>query len=76
VEGSITRPETMRELAWRFFEIENDSEISNNFPYDAGEAARIFLRRAKLYEGQASAGDISDASVQADTSDAIGAMTM
>ncbi len=51
--GRITRPETIRELAWRFFEIENDPETSQNFPYDAGEAARILLRRAKLYEDQA-----------------------
>ncbi len=51
--GHITHPETIRELAWRFFEIENDPETSQNFPYDAGEAARILLRRAKLYEDQA-----------------------
>lgn len=65
--GRITHPETIRELAWRFFEIENDPEASKNFPYDAGEAARILLRRAKLYEDQAGAGDIYDANAQADT---------
>jgi hypothetical protein len=68
VEGSITRPEAIRELAWRFFASENDPETSNNFPCDAREAARILLRRAKVYEDQASAGDLSDASVQVDTS--------
>jgi hypothetical protein len=66
--GRITHPETIRELAWRFFEIENDPETSKNFLYDAGEAARILLRRAKLYEDQAGAGDIYDANAQADTS--------
>ena len=65
--GFITHPETIRELAWRFFEIENDPETSTNFPYDAGEASRILLRRAKLYEDQANAGDIYDANAQADT---------
>jgi len=53
--GRITDPETIRELARRFFEIENDPEANRNFPYDAGAAARILLRRAKLYEDQASA---------------------
>jgi hypothetical protein len=66
--GRITHPETIRELAWRFFEIENDPETSKNFLYDAGEATRILLRRAKLYEDQAGAGDIYDANAQADTS--------
>lgn len=50
----ITRPETIRELARCFLEIENDPD----FPYDAGKAARILLQRAKLYEDQASTGDI------------------
>ncbi len=49
----ITDPETIRKLARRFYEIENDPEANQNFPYDAGEAARILLRRAKLYEDQA-----------------------
>jgi hypothetical protein len=64
--GRITHPETIRELAWRFFEIETDPETNKNFPYDAGEAARILLRQAKFYEDQASAGDIYDANAQAD----------
>jgi hypothetical protein len=59
--GRITHPEIIRELAWHFFEIENDPEINKDFPYDAGEAARILLRQAKFYEAQASAGDIYDA---------------
>lgn len=54
----ITHPETIRELARRFFEIENDPEANKNFPFDAGKVASILLRRAKLYEDQANAGDI------------------
>ena len=50
----ITSPETIRELAQRFFEIENDPDC----PYDAGKVARILLQRAKFYEDQASTGDI------------------
>jgi hypothetical protein len=46
----ITYPETIREIARRFFEIENDPEANKYFPYDAGKAARILLRQAKLYE--------------------------
>jgi hypothetical protein len=64
--GRITHPETIRELAWRFFEIENDPEINKTVPYDAGEAARILLRRAKLYEDRASAGNSYHANAQAD----------
>ena len=63
--GRITDPETIRALAWRFLEIELDPEINETVPYDAGEAARILMRRAKSYEDQASAGDIYDASAQA-----------
>jgi hypothetical protein len=48
--GRINDPETIRELAWRFLEIELDPEINKNFPYNAGEAARILLRQARLYE--------------------------
>jgi hypothetical protein len=49
----ITYPQTIREIARRFFEIENNPEANKYFPYDAGEAARILLRRAKLYEDRA-----------------------
>jgi hypothetical protein len=49
----ITYPETIREIARRFFEIENDPEANKYFPYDAGEAARILLRQAKWYEDRA-----------------------
>jgi hypothetical protein len=49
----ITYPETIREIARRFFEIENDPEANKYFPYDAGKAARILLRQAKLYEERA-----------------------
>jgi hypothetical protein len=63
--GRITDPETIRELARRFFEIENDPEANRNFPYDAGAAARILLRRAKLYEDRARAGAIKNANAQA-----------
>jgi len=53
--GLITDPKTIRDLAWRLFEIENDPEADRNFPYDAGESVRILLRQAKSYEDQASA---------------------
>jgi hypothetical protein len=56
--GRIKSPETIREIARRFLAIENDPEANKNFPYDAGEAARILLRRAKLYENHDSSGDI------------------
>ena len=49
----ITYPQTIREIAWRFSEIENDPEANKYFPYDAGKAARILLRQAKLYEDRA-----------------------
>jgi hypothetical protein len=49
----ITYPETIREIARRFFEIENDPEANKYFPYDAGKAARILLRQAKMYEDRA-----------------------
>jgi len=49
----ITYPETIREIAWRFSEIENDPEANKYFPYDAGKAASILLRQAKLYEDRA-----------------------
>jgi len=49
----IIQPETIREIARRFFEIENDPEANKYFPYDAGKAARILLRQAKLYEDRA-----------------------
>lgn len=50
----ITRPESIRELARCFLEIENDPD----FPYDAGKVARILLQRAKLYENRAGTGNI------------------
>jgi hypothetical protein len=50
--GRITHPKMIRELAWRFFEIELDPEINKTVPYDAGEAARILFRQAKLYENR------------------------
>lgn len=49
----IIHPETIREIARRFFEIEKDPEANKYFPYDAGKAARILLRQAKLYEDRA-----------------------
>jgi hypothetical protein len=49
----ITYPATIREIARRFFEIENDPEANKNFSYDAGEVARILLRQAKWYEDRA-----------------------
>ena len=49
----ITYPQTIREIAWRFSEIENDPEANKYFPYDAGKAASILLRQAKLYEDRA-----------------------
>jgi hypothetical protein len=49
-DGRITDPKTIREVARRFLEIENNPETYRNFPYYAGEAALILLRRAKLYE--------------------------
>jgi hypothetical protein len=74
--GLITHPETIRELARRILEIENDPEISKHFPYDAGRAARNLLERAKWYEDQASAGDIYDANAEADMPGRRGAMTI
>ena len=52
-DGRITSPETIREIARRFSEIENDPETNKSFPYNAGEAARILLRQANMYEAQA-----------------------
>ena len=49
----IIHPETIREIARRFFEIEKDPEANKYFPYDAGKAASILLRQAKLYEDRA-----------------------
>jgi hypothetical protein len=49
----ITSPETIREIARRFFESENDPEAYKYFPYDAGKAARLLLQQAKLYEDRA-----------------------
>jgi hypothetical protein len=50
----ITRPESIRELARRFLEMENDPD----FPYDAGKVARILLQRARSYEDRAGTGNI------------------
>jgi hypothetical protein len=55
--GRIKSPETIREIARRFSEIENDPEDNKDFPYDAGEAARILIQRAKLYEDHGIPGD-------------------
>lgn len=49
----ITYPQTIREIARGFFEIENDPEANKYFPYDAGKAARILLQQAKFYEDRA-----------------------
>lgn len=64
--GTITDPESIRHLAQRFLEIENNPEASHSFPFDAGRAARTLLRQAKWYEDQASAGDMYEANTQAD----------
>lgn len=64
--GRITHPETIREFARHFLDIENDPEASKNFPYDAGQAARNLLRQAKFYEDKARAKDIYDDNAQAD----------
>ena len=63
--GRITDPETIRELARRFSEIEHDPEANKNVLFDAGKAASILLRQAKLYEDQARAGHIYNANAQA-----------
>ena len=64
--GYITDPESIRQLAQRFLDIENNPAASDSFPYDAGRAARTLIRQAKWYEDQASAGDIYEANTQAD----------
>jgi hypothetical protein len=55
--GRITDPETIRKIALCFLEIEYDPEANKNSPFDAGEAARILIRRAKLYEEHGIPGD-------------------